>query len=87
MTVIEVAEALAQHMGVDIHPDVTGQFRAGDVRHCWADTTKAADLLGFEPQVAFREGMAELVEWVASETATDRVEAMQVELVSRGLAR
>lgn len=36
----------------------------GDVRHTWADTTRARDLLGFSPRVSLREGLARQVEWL-----------------------
>ena len=41
--------------------------------------------LGFTAQTDFREGLAELAEWVASQTAVDNVEKMRAELDKRGL--
>jgi len=38
--------------------------QAGDVRHTWADTTRARSVLGFAPRVALREGLARQVEWL-----------------------
>ena len=35
----------------------------GDVRHTWADTSRARDSLGFTPRVSLREGLAHQVEW------------------------
>jgi dTDP-L-rhamnose 4-epimerase len=87
MTIIDVATALATQLGLDIAPEVTGQYRSGDIRHCWADTTKAEEILGFSPKVTFSDGMAELVAWLASQTAEDRVDEMRLELEKRGLAR
>jgi dTDP-L-rhamnose 4-epimerase len=87
VTVNDVAKALASRLGVDIEPEVTEQYRAGDIRHCWADPKRAYDLLGFEAEVPFYTGVGDLVEWVAKETATDLVELAQHELQSRGLAR
>jgi dTDP-L-rhamnose 4-epimerase len=31
-----------------------GEFRAGDIRHCYADTRRAEELLGFRAEIAFR---------------------------------
>jgi dTDP-L-rhamnose 4-epimerase len=87
MTILDVARALADQLGVDIEPEVSGQFRSGDIRHCWADPTKAQELLGFTPEISFAEGMAELVAWLGSQTAQDRVDEMRTELQKRGLAR
>ncbi len=38
-------------------------FHPADVRETWADIRKAERLLGWRPQVAFREGIAALVKW------------------------
>jgi len=87
ITITGVATVLADVMGVEIQPEITGQFRAGDIRHCWADPTLASELLGFTPEYRFRgAGVEELVEWVQTQTATDHVERAQQELTRRGLA-
>jgi dTDP-L-rhamnose 4-epimerase len=62
-------------------------FRAGDIRHCFADPTLARELLGFTAEVQLETGIVELVDWVRSQTAHDRIDAATDELVSRGLAR
>ncbi len=87
VSVTEIATELARVLGVGIEPEVTGKFRAGDIRHCFADITLARELLGFEPQVGFETGIAELAEWLSTQTAEDRVDAATEELVARGLAR
>ena len=66
-------------------PEVTGTFRAGDIRHCFADISLARDLLGFEPQVELEDGMAEVARWLEGRVADDRVEAAGAELAQRGL--
>ena len=38
----------------------------GDVRHTWADTTRAREVLGFSPRVPLREGLTRQVEWLRS---------------------
>jgi dTDP-L-rhamnose 4-epimerase len=86
-TVLDVAAALGGGLGIDLDPEVTGRFRAGDVRHCYADTSRAREQLGFEAAVPFERGMADLVRWVADQDAEDGVESAAAELVTRGLAR
>lgn len=87
ISIAEVATTLATSLGVDIEPVITGKYRVGDIRHCWADPTRAADLLGFVPEYRFRErGVQELIEWVRTQTAEDRVDVAQAELAKRGLA-
>jgi dTDP-L-rhamnose 4-epimerase len=43
-------------------PVVTGEFRLGDVRHVFADATRACNALGFRATEQFAAGMAELSE-------------------------
>jgi nucleoside-diphosphate-sugar epimerase len=57
-----------------------------DVGVCFADISLARQELGYEPRVAFDEGMSELAEWLADQEAEDRVEEATAALVERGLA-
>ena len=58
----EVAALLAEAMDrPDIEPEITGRYRVGDIRHCFADISLAREVLGYEPRVTFEEGMQELV--------------------------
>ena len=85
-SVTEVATELARAMGKnEIEPIIVGKARIGDIRHCFCDTTLAADTLDFRSRQDFGEGLAALAEWVAVQTATDKVEQMRAELESRGL--
>jgi dTDP-L-rhamnose 4-epimerase len=84
-TVIEVARSLAVALGSDLEPLVTNQGRAGDIRHCFCDTGKAEEILGFRAEKDFQEGVTELAEWVAPQTAVDRSAEAQAELEARGL--
>ncbi|MGI9032439.1 MAG: NAD-dependent epimerase/dehydratase family protein [Acidimicrobiales bacterium] len=60
-TVGEMAAALADAFGPGApRPVVTGAFRLGDVRHVLASPAKARAVLGFQAEVGFSEGMAEL---------------------------
>ena len=85
-SVTEVAIELARAMGKNhIEPEIVGKARIGDIRHCFCDTSLAADKLGFRARQDFQQGLAELAEWVAQQTAQDRVEQMRAELEARGL--
>ena len=86
-TVDEVAALLASGIGVEIDPERTTQYRAGDIRHCYADPVLAEQVLGFRAAVRLEDGMAELSAWLAGQEAVDRVEAATSELLARGLAR
>ena len=86
-SVRQVAECLAEGLGRKLKPSVAGKYREGDIRHCIADITRARHLLGFEPQVSFHEGLAELLHWVRSQTARDEVAHATAELAARNLVR
>jgi dTDP-L-rhamnose 4-epimerase len=86
ITVRQVADRLATQLGRRIAPEVTGRYRVGDIRHCFADITAAQQGLGFAPEVSFDAGLRELVEWLSTEVATDHVHRAQDELMARGLS-
>jgi dTDP-L-rhamnose 4-epimerase len=86
VTVREIAERLARVTNREqIEPRVTGKYRVGDIRHCFSDITLAREVLGYEPQIALNDGMAELAAWLDGQTAEDRVESAHGELTARGL--
>jgi dTDP-L-rhamnose 4-epimerase len=84
-SVLEVAGALAREFGVDVEPEVRDTYRAGDIRHCFADVSRAATALGFAPVVSFADGMRELAGWLEGQQAEDRVDEATAALVRRGL--
>jgi dTDP-L-rhamnose 4-epimerase len=69
----------------NIAPHVTGKYRVGDIRHCFADISHARDVLGYEPNVAFEDGLLELSQWLKGQIAVDRVPEAAAELSARGL--
>jgi dTDP-L-rhamnose 4-epimerase len=87
LTVMDVARTLAQEIGVENEPEIVGQYRAGDIRHCYADITKIGHMLGYEPRVRFADGMRELVANIREEPAADNIDAAYRELAVRGLTQ
>jgi dTDP-L-rhamnose 4-epimerase len=86
LAISEIATILARVLGrTDLQPHITGRYRAGDIRHCFADTTRAETLLGFKAEVEFEAGLRELAEWLSRQQAVDRVDAATDELMRRGL--
>jgi dTDP-L-rhamnose 4-epimerase len=59
-TVGELARELVRAMGGP-EPEITGEFRRGDVRHVFAAIDRARSELGYEPQVEFAAGVEEFV--------------------------
>ncbi len=87
-TVAHLARMLASALErPELEPELAQTFRAGDIRHCYASVDRAHRLLGYEPRVRLEDGVSELVEWVASQRAEDRIERAAAELAARGLAR
>lgn len=85
-SVAEVAQMLAAAMGRGgIEPRILHKARTGDIRHCFADTSRAAARLGFHPRRNLRAGLPELVEWVSRQQAQDRTGEAHRELEARGL--
>lgn len=85
-TIRQVAEMMARVMGKDyLEAEITGRYRMGDIRNCFADISHAQNVLGYQPQITLEEGLVELAEWVESQTATDNVAGAAQELATRGL--
>ena len=84
-TVRELGERIARVLGKNISPEITGKYRAGDIRHCFADITRARQVLGFDPCVSLEEGLADLAAWLEGQIASDRVAESRNELAARGL--
>jgi dTDP-L-rhamnose 4-epimerase len=85
-SVLQIARLLGEAMDrPGIAPEITGQMRAGDIRHCFADVRKAEAELGFIARRRFEEGLAELAGWLAEQRAEDRVMQARRELDARGL--
>ncbi len=57
-TVGELAAELSATTGGPL-PRITGEFRLGDVRHVFASTERAANVLGFSARVPFQAGIGD----------------------------
>lgn len=63
-----MARKLARLLRKNIAPQVLNKYRVGDIRHCFADTSRIEEAFGFSPRRDFDRGMEELVEWVGSQS-------------------
>jgi dTDP-L-rhamnose 4-epimerase len=85
ITIKEVAETLIGLYGKEkMTPEVTGRYRVGDIRHCYADIKKIKRI-GFMPRISLQEGLRNLVEWGKSEKAVDKTKQADLELERRNL--
>lgn len=85
ISIRKIAAALSDALESDIRAEVTGRYRAGDIRHCFADISAAARVLGYRPKVEFAAGVRELAEWLRSQTAQDRASEAVEQLDVYGL--
>ena len=86
-SVSELADALLAAGGLSVPVRVTGQFRVGDIRHCFADLSLANSLLGFRPEIDLREGLRRFAAWAAEQPVhEDRLAQATEELRRKGLA-
>ncbi|QWV91906.1 NAD-dependent epimerase/dehydratase family protein [Geomonas oryzisoli] len=86
ISVLQVLERFCEVLNLTaIEPEITGSYRAGDIRHCFADIKSAKEILGYAPRVPFVEGLRELANWLEGEVAVDRVAEAHAELAQRGL--
>lgn len=84
LTVLDIAKTLLKIFQKDLPLKIMNQFRAGDIRHCFADIRRIR-AMGFIPKVKFEEGMGELVEWSRGVEAKDMVDKSTEELRKRKL--
>lgn len=85
----EIARLLAARLRPGVEPVLSGERRAGDTRHCFADVTLAAAQLGFRAEARFEEKVGELALAVAQDPtvpAPDAFDEHRDELLRRGLA-
>jgi dTDP-L-rhamnose 4-epimerase len=85
-SVREIADRMAKALGKEhIGPSITGQYRVGDIRHCFADISLAQQVLGYEPQVSFESGLTDLAQWLESQDEIAPAADAATELNARGL--
>jgi dTDP-L-rhamnose 4-epimerase len=81
----DLARRIAAALGSELEPDLTGEHRAGDIRHCFADVARARELLGFEARTTLDDGLPELAAWVGRNLVRERGDEAVAGLRARGL--
>jgi dTDP-L-rhamnose 4-epimerase len=85
-TIHDIAEQMTRVLNKGgIEPTITGKYRVGDIRHCFADISLARNILEFEPIISMEKGLSELAGWLEGQIATDKVSEASVELKQRWL--
>jgi dTDP-L-rhamnose 4-epimerase len=86
ISISAAARVLGRALDTSIRCELTEKYRAGDIRHCFADISAAKTYLRYKPQVQFTDGVKELVGWLRLQKPTDRVVEAFAQLNSFGLA-
>jgi dTDP-L-rhamnose 4-epimerase len=86
-TIADVAHTLARGLNVETAAVTNQEYRAGDIRHCFADVSRIAADLGFRARVSLDEGFRDLISWSKTQLANDRLDDSMSELKSRNLVR
>ncbi|MHC4788921.1 MAG: NAD-dependent epimerase/dehydratase family protein, partial [Planctomycetota bacterium] len=68
-TLTDLLALLQELMGEEVEPEYCEE-QVGDVRHSQADIGKACQVLEYEPQVSFEEGLRRTVDWYRGKHAT-----------------
>jgi dTDP-L-rhamnose 4-epimerase len=85
-SVLEVARQFGEVLGKQqLAPVVSGNYRSGDIRNCFADIAKARKVLGYDPQITLEAGLSELAHWLEGRVDEDRSEDAAAELRRHGL--
>lgn len=84
--VLSVAKNLMKCYNQEVPLTVSGNYRLGDIRHNFADISKANKLLGFVPKWSFEDGIANFAKWVDGQPIQkDNYEASINEMKEKGL--
>lgn len=62
ITINDLAQFVIEKTAFDLEP-IYSEPKNADARHTHADVSKARQLIGYEPTVSIREGVARFIEW------------------------
>jgi dTDP-L-rhamnose 4-epimerase len=83
----ELARLLTATIDPTVVPAIPGEYRVGDIRHCFADITLAQEKLGWTPKVRLARGLEEFLSWATAQQPPDRSERAMAELRQLGVIR
>jgi dTDP-L-rhamnose 4-epimerase len=86
-TIADLAQSLCRTLGQGSSPEFSGEYRMGDIRHCFADISRAKSALGWSPTMTLADGLEEFVAWATEQRPDDKSEGAMRELRQRGLIR
>jgi len=86
---VQLIEHLGRSLSMNFDKPIecANRFRAGDIRHCFADTSHIQSQLRFQPQVSLSVGLKELTEWLTAQRPSEVLPKAILELEAKGLVK
>lgn len=85
-SVMDVAKILRTLLVSQSELVISGDFRTGDIRHCYADLARAREILKFDPLLKIDQGLELFCQWLQTQPILqDRSDAAMNELALLGL--
>jgi dTDP-L-rhamnose 4-epimerase len=84
-TVLNVAHEVCNYFDSKSEIKITGAYRIGDIRHNFADISKAKDVLDWSPMVDFSVGLRNFLTWANTQKASSGYGNSLHELAEHGL--
>jgi dTDP-L-rhamnose 4-epimerase len=85
VTVARIVEILAEHIAVDVEPEIPKLYRKGDIRHCFGDMRRFRAAFGTGPGMSLEAGLRQAAEWAIEHAGPESIDLMRRELVERRL--
>jgi len=87
LTVLDIATTLRDKYESKVSIKITGNYRLGDIRDNIADLKKIKKMLGYSPQVNFKQGISNFIDWVNLQEVekADSYEKSLIEMSEKGL--
>ena len=89
ITIKDVAETISEKINPELKPEFNQQYRIGDIRHCVADISKINNKLGYKPNIKFKDGINDLINWIKNQhyETIDKSQNALDELKEKGLLK
>lgn len=85
-SIYDIALILKKYFGKNSKLEISNLFRLGDIRHNYADISKAQGVLGYYPKYNIEKGLKSFAKWVESQnTENDILEQSIKEMQNRKL--
>ena len=85
-SVLDLAKNLKEILKSQSDINITGSYRLGDIRHNYADTSAASEILGFDPKINLKAGLVRFCNWALQQNVVvDRSALALKELTILGL--